>query len=444
MTFLHPWAFALAGLGVPLVLAYLHRKHRLRRTVASAILLRAVKDERPASARARARLRHRLSLVLIAIALGLGILGLVGPEASSGHDGRVIIVLDRSASMATSDGAGDRIAHAIAVVGELAERANGNDEVALVTAGGDPTVIASATKDHGEVAAKAATVTAGGDNRDDAVAFALADGLCRDPAHSKIVVVSDGTGLAVPPTRCPLESIAIGSDADNLGISGLSVHAVDGLGLYDIHLSVASSYAAPHHAEINLTSNGELVDVVGVDVPPRGDADRTLRVTIEHGKSITAELPGGDALALDDRAEVPLSGVGPVSVLLVTARKHSLVAEALRLHPRVTLDQAAPGSLPAGPHDLIILEDDPKSALPPSTHVVALGASPGDDAPIALGDAAAERGVVRWDFDSPWFRYVDLRDMILQSSRLVAGGRSVVDSSSGALVATAPWGEREL
>jgi len=160
--------------------------------------------------------------------------------------------------------------------------------------------------------------------------------------------------------------------------------------------------------------------------------------------SIAAQLPGGDALALDDRAEAPLSGMGPVSVLLVTKRKHSLVGEALALHPRVTLDVAAPGALPATTHDLILVEDDPKQQLPPSPHVVALGTSPGDDAPISLGDAATERSVVRWAFDSPWFRYVDLRDMILQSSRLVAGGTSVVDSSSGALVASAPWGNREL
>ena len=51
---------------------------------------------------------------------------------------------------------------------------------------------------------------------------------------------------------------------------------------------------------------------------------------------------------------------------------------------------------------------------------------------------------MRWDFDSPWFRYVDMRDMVIEKGRLVAGGRSVVDTSAGMLVATAAWGPREL
>lgn len=444
MTFAHPWAFALAALGVPLVLAYLHRKHRQRVDVASTILLRALKDERPASARARARLRHRLSLILIAVALLLGVLALVGPQASSGHAGRLIVVLDRSASMATKDGSSTRLARAIDEVAALAHRANGDDEVALLQLGTDPGVVVAPTRDHDEVAAKARLVTAAGGNRDDSTTFSLADGLCRDPDHAKIVVVSDGTGLSMPTTKCLVETIAVGSPAQNLGISGLSVHAVDGLGLYDVHLALASTFPEARHVDVELSSEGQVVDVVTLDVPANGDAESTVRVTIGQGTSIAAQLPGGDALALDDRAEVPLSGMGPVSVLLVTKRKNSLVGEALKLHPRVTFEQAMPAALPATPHDLIIVEDDAKQQLPPSPHVVALGASPGDDAPISLGDAATERAVVRWDFDSPWFRYVDLKDLILQSSRLVAGGKDVVDSSSGALVASAPWGNREL
>src|SRR5262249_19319043 len=81
----------------------------------------------------------------------------------------------------------------------------------------------------------------------------------------------------------------------------------------------------------------------------------------------------------------------------------------------------------------------PVQPLPPSTHVVAFGVGAGADAPIEIGAVAAQRGVVRWDFDAPWFRFVDLRDVLVVTSHLVAGGRSVVDSASGPLIATATW-----
>jgi hypothetical protein len=175
---------------------------------------------------------------------------------------------------------------------------------------------------------------------------------------------------------------------------------------------------------------------------------RTLVATVADGtpvsKSAVAAAALPDALGLDDRAEVGLSDAGPVSVLLVTTKKGSMVAEALRLHPRVKLSVASPSAIPKLPVDLIILEDEPKAALPPSAHVVALGANAGSGAPIELGSESAQRTVVRWDFDSPWFRFVDMRDLVIEKGRLVAGGRSVVDTSAGTLVATAAWGPREL
>jgi hypothetical protein len=125
----------------------------------------------------------------------------------------------------------------------------------------------------------------------------------------------------------------------------------------------------------------------------------------------------------------------------VTSKPQSLVEEALRVHPRVALDVAAPGALPPAPHDLIIVESDPKGALPPASHVVSLGVSLG---PLALGAEAKDKAIIRWDFDAPMFRYVDLRDLIIQRANVIAGGRSIAESGSGSLIAMTTWDKREL
>ena len=126
-------------------------------------------------------------------------------------------------------------------------------------------------------------------------------------------------------------------------------------------------------------------------------------------------------------------------MLLITSEAESLTEEALRVHPRVALDIAAPGKLPATAHDLIVIEDPPGAPLPPATHVVALGVRP-TGAPLALGDKAPSKSIVRWDYDAPYFRYVDLRDLIIQNASVVTGGHTIADSASGPMIAMAPWG----
>jgi hypothetical protein len=260
----------------------------------------------------------------------------------------------------------------------------------------------------------------------------------------------------VPPTRCPLETIAIGRAAQNVGITGLSVRSLDGLGTYDVHVAVASTFDETRKVDVTLATAGAIVDVVDVvrlEVPPNGDAERTVRVTIGDPAAgmLSATLaaqagttaPIDDALALDDRAEIGLTATGPVSVLLITDRPASLVAEALRLHPRVDLSIAAPTHVPTTTHDLIVLESKTALALPPARHLVGLGVEVGNS-PIRLTEIPANRTITRWDFDAPWFRYVDLRDVVIGKARRVEGGRSVVDSDNGPLAATVTWDGREV
>jgi hypothetical protein len=437
----------------------------MKQPASSAILMRAIRDEQPSTQRARSRLRHKLSLALVLAALLFALLALVGP--SSGEPPRrVVLVLDASASMGARDAVtGDvRLTRARTAIAGVIENLSQRDEVALVAIGAEAGLLMPPTRRVPDVLARIDALVArgaAGDNRDDALAFRLADGLCKDPEHTTLVVISDGAGLAVPPTRCPVAHLPIGGHVDNSGISALAVRSVDGMGVYDVHIAVASTANDLRRNEVTFTADGNVVDIVTLDVPPSAgeardvfsardleagiDLTRTVRLTIEQGRTLTARLAGKDGLALDDEATVALPDDGPVSVLLVTSRPASLMAEVLRLHPRVrlTVADAAGGALPPEAVDLIVLEDDPKAALPPSPHVVGFGVAPAG-APLALGKAATELNIVRWDYDAPWFRYVELREVFITSAQVVTGGSSVVDSASGALAASARWDDREL
>ena len=447
-----PWALALLALAAPVVAAYLFRLHTQRRAVASTMLLRVLRDPQPAAQRARARLRHKLSLALVLAGLAFAVLALVRPVLGGRGRQRIIVVLDTSASMGARDGDGTRLGRAVDELAALADRLAPDDQLALISTGAAGAVEVPPTRGHAAVVMRAralAEAGARGDNRGDELALRLADALCRDASKSQIIVVSDGAGLTVPPGRCPRRQLAVARAAENVGVSALSARLIDGLGTHDLHVAVTSSATAPRPVQVTLSVDDRVLDVIPLEVPAAGTVERSLRLVIdgEPGARLRAALTGpgagADALAADDQASVALPDAGPVSVLLVTTRKASLLAEALKVHPRARLAVAAPDALPAGPFDLILLEDAAKAALPPAGHVVGFGLVP-TGAPLALGAAATERGVVRWDFDAPWFRYVDLRDLFVTSAKIVSGGRAIIDSPSGALASITGWGDREL
>lgn len=448
MSFTNPWAIALLAVAAPVVYAYLFRRSNQKVAVASTILLRVIRDEQPAAQRARAKIRHRISLALVLAALLMVLLAVVGPKPGNGGH-RYVVVLDTSASMAARGGEGDRLGRAADSVASLASRLGHDDELALVVTGADTGVRVPPTRTYADVVAQARAIAAkgaAGSNRDDALAFDLADGLCRDAKRTTVLVLSDGAGLTAPPMQCPVKHVAVGAAAENVGISALAARSVDGMGAYDVHVSVASTATAERDVEVSLAVGGNVIDVLALRVPAGGDAEETVRINVERGQELTATIGGAnakDALALDDRATVSLPDDAPVAVLLVTSRPKSLLAEVLKLHPRVRLAVAAPNAIPATPVHLVVLENDPAGPLPPAARIVGFGAAP-PGAPIALGAAATDRGVVRWDYDAPWFRYVDLREIYIAAAKHVTGGRSIMDSASGPLAATARWDDREL
>ena len=452
MTVTQPWALALLALAAPIVVAYLFRLHNQRKPVASTILLRVLRDPQPAAQRARAKLRHRISLAMILAGLAFAVIALARPTVGGRGRQRIIVVLDTSASMGARDhGGGTRLTRAADELEIIADGLGPQDQLALITTGASAGVEVPPTTAHADAVLRGRALAAAGGagaNAADELALRLADALCREPARTRIVVLSDGAGLTVPPGRCPRHRIAIGRAADNLGVSALSARLVDGLGTHDVHLAVTSSATEARTVNVTLAVDDRVLDIIPLEVPAGGTAERSLRMMIDGGERLRASLGGDgaqpdDALIADDVASVALPDAGPVSVLLVTSRPASLLAEALRVHPRARLTLAAPGALPAGPFDLILLEDDPKMAMPISGHIVGFGLVP-VGAPLALGNVAAERGVVRWDFDASWFRYVDLRDLFLTTAKVVTGGRAIIDSASGALAASARWGDREL
>ena len=107
MQFLHPSFLHLAWLAlIPLAL-YLFRRRAKRVPVSTLLFFRSLAREHQESAWLR-QLKRILSLLLTLAVIAFGVLALARPAADAGADtpGSMVILLDRSASMAATDAQG--------------------------------------------------------------------------------------------------------------------------------------------------------------------------------------------------------------------------------------------------------------------------------------------------------------------------------------------------
>lgn len=447
-----PIAFALFGLALPLVAAYFHRRRRTPMRVPSAVLFRIIAGQTTPTSRAIAKPRHLLSLLLVLLALA----GLVSAIVDLQRDGEeprsYVVVLDTSASMGAKEVGEEktRLERAIDELQAAAGRLGPQDRLALITTGEQTTVRVGLTEDHARVIEVARELEPGGTSQAAAGALRIADAMCKANPDSAIILFSDGVGVDAPSTQCAIEHVAVGRIGPNVGITGFSVREADALGLAEVYVAVTADRIEAGEVEVALELDGNLVDVIPVDVPASGEAKRVHRIPMPPGKRVVARLQksGEDVLAADDTASAPRRLGGRVRALLVSTSRLSFTAEALRLHPRVDLTVIGPhDSVPDDGYDLLVLETPrPSPELPVAPRVLAFGAAAAELGLRERGIAEAPE-IVRWSFDNPLFRFVSFDEVGLPEATIFETADDVtalVDSDKGPLAVRTVVGERDV
>jgi hypothetical protein len=449
VTAAQPFALVALALAIPIFAAYLHRKRRLSKKVPSVILMRAIAGVAKPTRRAWSKPRHIVSLALVMAALAGLAVALADLHAADDKPRDFVVVLDISASM----GAGDpmRLQQAIGAVERSIGSLHPGDRVALVTTGAQTLVRVGLTEDHERVLALAKGAVPGGGSQSAAGAIALADRICKGGREGSIVLVSDLVGVQVPSTECPIEHIAIDRGGTNAGITALAVREADALGLSEVQVGLSSVLGRTQEVQLTFKVDGAVVDVLSLDLPPDGDLEKLHRLPLPPGERVSAEITHlpDDALALDDVASVARHGGGRVSVLLVAQTRLSFTAEALRLHPRVDLRVIGPRDSigPDERFDLIVLEADYQAgSLPIAPKLVAFGVPPTKLGVLARGEIATP-DILRWSFDHPLFRFVDLQGLDVPKAIALTPSSeqtSLIDAEEGSLALTGRFDGRDM
>lgn len=468
------WLWAAPGLLGALVLLYFLKLKRREVAVSSALLWRQALDDLRVNSPLQ-RLRMNLLLLLQALALLLLLLALARPVADLGglHGTDSLLLVDVSASMQATDGAGGapggetRFARAVAEARRVVDDLGRGDR-AIVVAFDDQARVVTPLTDS-KPALRAALDALAPTDRPTRLAPALdrvqvlLQDAARDPA---VYVFTDGRvgpldRVGLDP-RVPLHYVRVGAlDARNVGITGLDVRASSGLGDGGRVLVTLHDASPPGPARtlgLDLRLEGELAGSRSVTVTPGQatttvfEVDPTREGRVEVRLDLGAER-ATDALPADDVAWGLLRPDEPVRVLLVTPG-NLFLDSALREDPLVWKD--ARGELPVRApegfvaddpalldYDLIVLDRTSPAALPPGSFLFFAGAPPFP----GLEDLGNKRDwrVLDWDEAHEATRFVNFSTLNLpvgQRFALRDGDQALVRANHGPLVFTCADGDR--
>jgi Ca-activated chloride channel family protein len=325
MSFLAPLSLILAALAIPIVLLYMLRLRRRDTEVSSTYLWRQILRDKEANAPWQ-RLRRNLLLFLQLLILALLVLALMRPfmEIPTVTTGRIVLLLDASASMNATDVTPSRFEaakqEALTIVGAL----SASDSMTVIRVADVPEVLASATNDPGQLRSAILSAQPSQSSADWSAALTLAAGGAVGVDNFNVVLVSDG-GLPVDLPAIPGEFnyVPVGSSAENVAITALSTRARAGEAP-QIFAEITNFGDSTAEVIFSLELDGELDRAQRYTIP--GKAIREIFYTDLPADFTTASAslaPSSDSsvpnhLALDDTAWSVFNPTGAGRVLLMT------------------------------------------------------------------------------------------------------------------------------
>jgi von Willebrand factor type A domain/Aerotolerance regulator N-terminal len=459
MSFLGPAFLFMGLLAAPIILIWFLRQRREPRKVPTIFLWqRAMEEERVAPI--LRRLTRSILLLLQLLALTLLVLAAAGAVLNLALDGesrRVIILLDRSASMSTVEESGEtRLAQARAKAGELLATLRGSDRAMLIAFDQTARILTGFTDDTDRVAALLSGVRTVDLGTDPAEALAVAAAAAAtEPGEAiELFLFSDGALSPVaelPPTLADasFHFVGTGKETENLAIVSVELD----LGLdapRRLYTQVANPGTRAQTRTLTLEKDGTVLESRDA-VLQAGESAGTAFDLATYGSGLfTLRLTPSDAYVADDQALV-LAADLPVHRVLVVTRGNKVLERLADFHPTVEVYAVSPDDVgpetgaDVGGFSLTIFDGEtPESIAPGKGHLappaVWLGCTP-PGTEVTLGDFIEAPTLVDWDGAHPLNRSVDWSEVLVANAAPVLTGRegtALLEATEGPLIVALP------
>jgi len=439
MGILLPAALALIALAIPIVIFYMLRLRREELSVSSSMLWRRVVQDCTANAPWQ-RLRRNLLLLLQLLLLLLLVLGLARPFVLSHPTvaGNLVLVIDGSASMQTTDEVGgeSRFARAVNEANTLIDAMGSDARATLIWAGPQALTVVQAGSDRAALHAAVRGLTPSNGRADMGAAITLAGASARQLGNATVALISDGAlegADALPAVPAEARYINVGKSASNLAITSLSLRdASDGPQLFAGLYNSADSSAS---ALLTVSVDGQLRDSRKVTLAPGEEQNLTIEGLPLDARVVQAHLVADDAaadlLSADDTAWALSPRLVSQNVLLVT-EGNGFIEKALNLVPGVHLSKTTPAQYaPSDSFGLTVFDAAMPQDLPTGNLLLF---APPDSPLLPLSGTLQYPAIGQVDVNDPLLRFVDLSAVhIAVAQHIIAPSwaRVLVRSSSG-------------
>ena len=365
--------------------------------------------------------------------------------------GKVILIVDNSASMSSKEMGETRLALAKQEAQEYIKDISTSGGMMLMVTNAPDTYIQQAfTTDTTKLHAAIEHIIQNHAPRELRPVFDAAMRYADSP-QDRIVFFSD-TFENLPETSLPVEEIGVGGKAENIGIVRFSVEML--VDRYEVLMGIQNFTDTPTEFDVQLAVENVLLDDRAVTIP----ANETKSVLFSGdpsglaGKVLSGHLGVDDDFLLDNSAWALLSAVSPLRILLVSDNQQSLLPELLKSYGRhVKLDLVNPVDYHGtGDADIAIFDGGTptgreafgdSSEIASGTHLIFI--NPSSNLPFMPKDASAVETektatrVIKEDGNHPLMAGVSLQGLRVSESihrALPLWGHSLVETENGVLI----------
>jgi hypothetical protein len=340
MSFALPSAFWLAACAAPIILFYILKVRLRRQHVSTNLFWKQIYEEKPPRSIWQ-YLRHLLSLLVQLLILTLLVLAVADPYLPWQllQARRLVVVVDRSASMRAPDVLPSRFGAAIESAAAVVDGLRFRDQLAIIAAGPRPEVVIGMSS-HAPTLKRALRRIEVSDNPTDlSSAIDLAKRLISEQPHGEVLVYTDnctdvekGVGSQTPGTKDPtvtaekktpaVKLCTFGTRVNNVGITQFQARRslVDPLG-YEVLAAVTNASDAAVECRLELELNGAPVDVIPLKLAANEKWRRALQKTSIEGGALVARLTRIASPAAEDSRSNDDKGAPP-SVPQTTSLNH--------------------------------------------------------------------------------------------------------------------------
>lgn len=437
MNILNPIALLFALLAIPIILLYILRLQRREQKVSSTLLWRQVVLDREANTLWQ-KLRRNLLLILQLATLAFLVFALLRPYISlpGGLNGRLIVLMDASASMRATDVLPSRFDAAKEQARNLISGMGVGDEMSLILVDSNPRALTGITSDRGELLAALDASKASLGQANWAAAISLGSATANE--QSTFIVISDGAHAEdLKLLQRQTRFVPIGVNGDNLSISTLSLRkTLRGLAAF---VRVTNNGKQDDDSLVSLRAdNGTLLDARTVKIPAGQSISWTINDIDANTASVRASIDKAshNNLAADDVVYAVSANTALRRALLVT-RGNRFLEQALANLPNIQVSRAVTTgvtTLDSRPFDVYILDsmNADLSALPPRANVLFIG----PQQVFTATDTFSNTGYVR-TVPHPIAQSLNWRTVNVQATPLIeapAWLKPVIQSQGGPLL----------